>query len=237
MAGNEDLFRTVKFGGYDKDEVEEGITKIKDEAQAEINRLTGVVRDRESELAKAKQRLDGKSAQVDQLECDIKDKYQSYIDNYENIGKLVFDAQVRADRIVRDAKDEKGRILESAKLEAEKYVASAQTEVDKKVDEGRKKYTAIQEEITTTVALMNQVQRQFMESCKNVHALMNSLPSNLADAYDDDDDNYLTAADALRTNGAATNAEVSSTQQLDSIAETIRKIDADEQDTQDMPRQ
>ena len=31
------------------------------------------------------------------MEEDIKEKYQKYIDNYESIGKLVFEAQLKSD--------------------------------------------------------------------------------------------------------------------------------------------
>ena len=54
-------------------------------------------------------------------------------------------------------------------------------EIDDKLLEGKKKYVAVQEEMNEIVQLINQAQRRFMASYKEVHQIISTMPSSLND--------------------------------------------------------
>lgn len=183
-----DLFRKTLMGGYDKEDVAEGITKMKDEAYAEKTRLMNTIKEKDKQIEELTKKLEQREEKINALEQDIEEKYQTYVENYESIGRLVFEAQLRADRIIEEANEQKEQILEQAQEAAQKCIESVQKEVDEKLLEGRKKYAAVQEELNGTVDLMNQVQRRFMESCKSIHNLVSTMPESLQDLEDDMDE-------------------------------------------------
>ncbi len=100
-----------------------------------------------------------KEQQIEHYKKDISEKYQQYIDNYESIGRLVYESQVRSDNMIRAAEKKRDEILAEADTEAERRVLSVQTEVDEKLAEGKKKYIAVQDELNDIVELINQVQQ------------------------------------------------------------------------------
>ena len=211
MAG-EELFRTTRIGGFDKENVLEQFQKLKDDAAQERNRLQAEIRQKEERIQELTRKLENKQDEIDRLERDIREKYQSYIDNYDTISRLVFDAEVRSKKIIgdaegksreivdsaqgksqeiiRDAEDqsreiadkaqqEKNQILEQAREAARGCLEDVQTKVDEKLAEGKKRYMAVQEELTDIVDLLNQVQRRFMQSYKAVHTIISSAPDTL----------------------------------------------------------
>lgn len=187
-ANGGDLFKTTLMGGYDKEDVAEGIKKLKDEAYAEKTKLLGTIKERDKKISELMEKVSHKEMRIEELERDIREKYQSYIDNYDSIGRLVYDAQVRANTIIKDADEQGARIIEQAQEAAQKCLESVQSEVDERLSEGKKKYIAVQEELNETVELINQVQRRFMESCKVVHRIVSTMPVSIQDMEEDMDD-------------------------------------------------
>lgn len=183
--GNEEMFKTTLMGGFDKDDVLRQVQKMKDEAYAEKSKLLLVLKGKDKKIAELTNRMALKEAEIERLERDIREKYQSYIDNYEMISQLVFDAKVRSDRMISEAKAESERILGEAQATAQKCLDSVQHEVDDKLSEGKKKYVAVQEELNDIVELINQVQRRFMQSYKSVHAIVSAMPESLQDLEDE----------------------------------------------------
>ena len=83
-----EMFKTTLMGGYDKEEVQELIQKLKDEmAEIQVNYKKQIA-DRDTKIAELQKRIELKEAYQARMEEDIKEKYQKYIDNYESIGKL-----------------------------------------------------------------------------------------------------------------------------------------------------
>ena len=183
--GNEEMFKTTLMGGFDKDDVLRQVQKMKDETYAEKSKLLLVLKGKDKKIAELNAKLEQKNAEIERLEKDIREKYQSYIDNYDMISQLVFDARVRSDRMISDAKAESARILSEAQATAQKCLDSVQHEVDEKLSEGKKKYVAVQEELNDIVELINQVQRRFMQSYKSVHAIVSTMPESLQDLEDE----------------------------------------------------
>lgn len=180
--------------GFDKDEVLEYVQKQQTEAEARIATLERDVRKRDRIISELKNRIVLKDEQVDRLEKDISTKYQKYIDNYRQIGDLVYESRLQADRIVAEANAEADRILANADLEGKRRVRSVQAEVDAKLNDGKQKYLAVQDEMNEIVEMFNQMQRKFMQSYKEVHEIIQSMPASLdelggnaGDGADEDD--------------------------------------------------
>ncbi len=67
--------------------------------------------EKDARIAELQKRIELKEDYQARLEEDIKEKYQKYIDNYESIGKLVFEAQVKADTLEKETKEKCDKML------------------------------------------------------------------------------------------------------------------------------
>ena len=182
--GEHEMFKTSLMGGYDKEEVQELIQKMKDEmAEVQVNYRKQLA-ERDERIAELQKRIELKDAYQARMEEDIKEKYQKYIDNYESIGKLVFEAQLKSDSMQKEAEEKCNKTIAEAEAEAKRRVESVQSEIDDKLLEGKKKYLAVQEEMNGIVELINQAQKRFMSSYKEVHQIINSMPTSLNDIED-----------------------------------------------------
>lgn len=195
MAENE-MFKTTLMGGYDKDEVHEQIQKMKDEMAEQQLMYRKQLAEKDSRIAELEKRIELKEASQEKLEADVRDKYQKYIDNYESIGRLVFEAQLRADAMVKeteekcsakleDAEEKCGAMLRDAEAQARQKVESVEKEIEEKLQEGRKKYQAVQEETNSIVELINQAQKRFMSSYREVHQIISNMPTAISDMGDE----------------------------------------------------
>ena len=180
-----EMFKTTLMGGYDKEEVQEQIQRLKDEMAENEETLKKQLAEKEARIAELQKRIELKEYYQARLEEDIKEKYQKYIDNYESIGKLVFEAQVKADTMEKETREKCEKMLQDAEEEAKRKVESVQAEIDDKLMEGKKKYLAVQEEMNGIVELINQAQKRFMSSYKEVHHIISSMPTSLNDLEED----------------------------------------------------
>ena len=139
-----EMFKTTLMGGYDKEEVQEQIQKLKDEMAESQENYKKQLADKDARIAELQKRIELKEDYQARLEEDIREKYQKYIDNYESIAKLVFEAQVKADTLERETKEKCEKMLQDAEEEARRKVESVQSEIDDKLLEGKKKYLAVQ---------------------------------------------------------------------------------------------
>ena len=135
-----------------------------------------IIQARDREIEDLKKKLNERDAEIEQLKADIRDKYQSYIDNYESIGSLVYDAKIRSEQMIRDAEEQRRAILESADQEAKQKIDDVQIEIDKRIDEGEQRYKTVEEELQGILGMINQVQKKFMESYRSIKGIVRDLP-------------------------------------------------------------
>lgn len=180
-----EMFKTSLMGGYDKEEVQELIQKLKDEMADQQAAYKRQLAEKDAKIAELQKRIDLKDSYQVRMEENIKEKYQKYIDNYESIGRLVFEAQLKAEGMEKDAEQRCTEMIEEAEAEAKRRVEAVQSEIDDKLREGKKKYIAVQEEMNGIVELINQAQRRFMSSYKEVHQIISSMPTSLNDIEDE----------------------------------------------------
>ena len=106
VMGEHELFKTTIMGGFDKEDVLEQVQRMKDEAASEQLRLKKLISEKDAKIAELMKRIELKDAHQERLEMEIHEKYQKYIDNYESIGKLVFDAQLKSDAMIKEGRGE-----------------------------------------------------------------------------------------------------------------------------------
>jgi cell division septum initiation protein DivIVA len=200
------LFKQV-LKGFDKDEVLAYIDKQDEENSKTVAALEKEIKRRDRIIGELKNRIVAKDEQVDRLQDDIRNKYQKYIDNYNQIGDLVYESKMKSDQILSDAHVQANKVLADADEEAKRRVTGVQGEIDAKLTDGKKKYLAVQDEMNEIVDLFNQMQRKFMQSYKEVHEIIQSMPASLDDInissaeeddYDDDTDTIRTFSFELR---------------------------------------
>ncbi len=213
MAENEELFKTTAFGGYDKEEVQIEIRKMKENARAErsqmmldleetkhsLEAVRNELSGKDQQIAELKEALAAKDRELAEMERTIREKYQSYVDNYDTIGSLVYEAKIRAKQITRESEEEKERILEEAKTEAgrirteaegviRQQLQAAQEEIDQRNMTGKVQYEAVQEELNSVLEIFRQVQKQVMNSYRSIQTIASSRkPFDLLDAGEEQD--------------------------------------------------
>lgn len=190
------MFKTVLVKGFDKDDVLEYIKKMQDETYAKEAEFAKALKEKDAKIEELNKRIALKEEQKERLENEIEQKYKKYIDNYDRIGRLVFEAELKADAIAQEAQKKADALIEEAQKKADEILANAEdhanvrsVEVEKEINErlaeGKKKYLAVQEEMNGIVELINQAQKRFMASYKDVHKIIQSMPSSLSDIEDE----------------------------------------------------
>lgn len=195
--GDYEMFKTTLMGGFDKDDVMQKVEELKDSAFREKKRLEKEVKERDEKIAELSRRLELKEAQKEKLEQDVTEKYQKYVDNYDKIGSLIFNAQIQADAMLKEAETKRDEMLKKAQEEADarraeaereatERIARVQDEINEKLADGKKKYIAVQDEMNDIVELINQAQKRFMSSYKEVHRIITTMPDSLCDLTETD---------------------------------------------------
>ena len=191
---SEEQFKTTLMGGYDKDDVQSQFKMLKDSMQSEKNKLLDEIDELKKSIEEKDALIDEKSAEIERLNKDITEKYQGYIDNYDTIGRIVYETRIKSDKMLSDASDKKDRILSDADSTAKEMISKAQSDVDRTLADGRRRYNVLQDEINELIGLVNQVQHKFMKSFKAIHAISDTMAEDaygsfdMDDSFDEDDD-------------------------------------------------
>lgn len=184
---NEEQFKTTIMGGYDKEDVQNQFKMLKDNMYSEKNKLLDEVDELRKTIDEKDAVIREKNAEIEKLNKNITEKYQSYIDNYDTIGKIVYEMRIKSDSMIADANRQKEKIISEAEDVAKEKIANAQAEADKTLADGQRRYNVLQEEINELIALVNQVQHKFMKSFKAIHEISNTMSEDSDDSFDMDD--------------------------------------------------
>ena len=114
------------------------------------------------------------------------------MDNYEKIGSIILNAQIQADEMIskaqkqceemlKETEKQAAKMREDADREARARIDQVQKEVNETLADGKKKYIAVQDEMNEIVELINQAQKRFMSSYKEVHRIVSTMPDSLRD--------------------------------------------------------
>ncbi|MGX8704078.1 MAG: hypothetical protein ACSW75_03245 [Lachnospiraceae bacterium] len=178
------------FRGFDRGEVLEFLQKQEKQHREEKERAEREIRLRDKAIAELKLRLTRKEEELVHVQEDIERKYKPYISNYEQIGELVYQSKVRSEEALVKAREEADRIVSEGREKAERAVREAEERAKKraeiaegivadKVAEGKKKYLRIQTEMNTIIDIVNEAQRRFIQSYKDIHQTIQNVPNRL----------------------------------------------------------
>lgn len=120
------MFKTA-LKGFDKDEVLVYVQQLKDEMNQAKSESEKAINERDKIIRDLKNRLVQKDEQRTQLENEIETKYKKYKDNFDKIGRLVFDAQLQSEQVISEAKAQADKSVEEAQSVAEKTLTEARS--------------------------------------------------------------------------------------------------------------
>ena len=186
MENYNEEFKTTLMGGYDKDDVHAKFKALNDESYAKRSKMALEIEKQMKLIEEKDEIIAQKNEQIDKLKKDIEEKYQSYIDNYDTIGKIVYETRIQSEKKIQDAQAEADKIIKEANEKAQLSTDKAQLDVDRKLAEGKRKYNVLQEEINELIQLVNQVQHKFMQSFKAIHEISGAMNDDNA-GYDMDE--------------------------------------------------
>lgn len=233
----EEMFKTTLMGGFDKDDVQEKVQKMKDETAQQQLAFKKEIEEKEQKIAELQKRLELKEANQERLERDIQEKYQKYVDNYETIGRVALEAQLRADKMIEETQEKCDKMVADAEAEAKQKIADAELEIDGKLLDGKKKYLALQEEMSQIVDLINSAQKHFADSYNEVHKIIDAMPTSFAEmegvesellpeAEKEETEVEIETETELETEADTEEAETEETQDIEPLDEEDEDLDA-----------
>lgn len=231
----EEMFKTTLMGGFDKDDVQEKVQKMKDETAQQQLAFKKEIEEKEQKIAELQKRLELKEANQERLERDIQEKYQKYVDNYETIGRVALEAQLRADKMIEETQEKCDKMVADAEAEAKQKIANAELEIDGKLLDGKKKYLALQEEMSQIVDLINSAQKHFADSYNEVHKIIDAMPTSFAEMEGvesellpeaEKEETEVEIETELETEADTEEAETEETQDIEPLDEEDEDLDA-----------
>ena len=146
----------------------------------------------------AREKVDTANAQAQKTVSEADAKAQTTVKDADAKAKqTVAEADSRAKLTLDDANRKAQKKLDDADAEAKRRVESVESVIDAKLTDGRKRYSAVHDEMNDIVRMFNQIQRKFMQSYKEVHEIINSMPEAFDDADLNDEDDLDEEADEL----------------------------------------
>lgn len=181
---NFEEIKTTLMGGYDKEDVQNKINSLIDKYETEASKKDKEIEELKKSVSEKDEQISAKNSEIDKLNKDIGEKYQGYIDNYNTIGKIVYETRIQSEKTLDDARIKGESIIAEANKKAQLSIDKAQEEVDKRISEGKKKYDVLQEEINELLQLVNQVQHKFMQSFKAIHEISGAMNDENGSEFD-----------------------------------------------------
>lgn len=181
---NFEEIKTTLMGGYDKEDVQNKISSLIDKYETEASKKDKEIEELKKSVSEKDEQISAKNSEIDKLNKDIGEKYQGYIDNYNTIGKIVYETRIQSEKTLDDARIKGESIIAEANKKAQLSIDKAQEEVDKRISEGKKKYDVLQEEINELLQLVNQVQHKFMQSFKAIHEISGAMNDEDGSEFD-----------------------------------------------------
>lgn len=170
----------------------------------------------------AREKVDTANAQAQKTVSEADAKAQTTVKDADAKAKqTVAEADSRAKLTLDDANRKAQKKLDDADAEAKRRVESVESVIDAKLTDGRKRYSAVHDEMNDIVRMFNQIQRKFMQSYKEVHEIINSMP----EAFDDAD---LNDEDDLDDEGDDDLRAISTGFSLDDLDEEADELDLDD---------
>ena len=179
---------SIEIKGYSKDEVDAYIDGMEEDQKKKIARIEEASREKDRVIAELRRRVALKEQQRETLEYQIETKYKKYIENYDKIASLVYDAEVRADETMKAAHEKEQKILAEADAEAKRRVDAVEEQVRAAMEDGQAQYRKIWSEIRALADILDRAEGKFTGSKVEVSEILRELPPRIEFAADGTED-------------------------------------------------
>ena len=195
---NEDQFKSARKGGYDKEDVDQQFFEIKEAAAEEKNRLSEQLEMKDSQLEELRKIVKKQQTEIDTMKQDIAEKYQSYIDNYDTIGRIIYDSHVQAkkvvdeanqehDQIIAQAQEKAGQIIEEARLNATADALREKQSLEAQIERCKKDYAIISDKISQLLRKVDDMQKEFNTTVDSINSIADSEDFSTMNSFDFED--------------------------------------------------
>lgn len=195
---NEDQFKSARKGGYDKEDVDQQFFEIKEAAAEEKNRLSEQLEMKDSQLEELRRIVKKQQTEIDTMKQDIAEKYQSYIDNYDTIGRIIYDSNVQAkkvvdeanqehDQIIAQAQEKAGQIIEEARLNATADALREKQSLEAQIERCKKDYAIISDKISQLLRKVDDMQKEFNTTVHSINSIADSEDFSTMNSFDFED--------------------------------------------------
>ncbi len=179
---------SIEIKGYSKEEVDAYIDGMEEDQKKKIARIEEASREKDRVIAELRRRVALKEQQRETLEYQIETKYKKYIENYDKIASLVYDAEVRADETMKAAHEKEQKILAEADAEAKRRVDAVEEQVRAAMEDGQAQYRKIWSEIRALADILDRAEGKFTGSKVEVSEILRELPPRIDFAADSTED-------------------------------------------------
>ncbi|MBQ6544933.1 MAG: hypothetical protein IJL72_04270 [Lachnospiraceae bacterium] len=179
---------SIEIKGYSKEEVDAYIDGMEEDQKKKIARIEEASREKDRVIAELRRRVALKEQQRETLEYQIETKYKKYIENYDKIASLVYDAEVRADETMKAAHEKEQKILAEADAEAKRRVDAVEEQVRAAMEDGQAQYRKIWSEIRALADILDRAEGKFTGSKVEVSEILRELPPRIDFAADSAED-------------------------------------------------
>jgi len=181
----EDQFKSARKGGYDKEDVEQQFFEIKEAAAEEKSKLEEQLAMKDSQLEELRRVVKSQQTEIDTMKQNIAEKYQSYIDNYDTIGRIIYDSNIQAKKIVEDASREHdsiiaqanekaGQIMEEARLSATANALREKQTLEAQIERCRKDYAIMSDKVSQLLRKLDDMQLEFNATVRSINSIADS---------------------------------------------------------------
>ena len=200
-------FKTAVFGGYNKDDVDDQISKLLYEAKGEANELARKLEKQEAakeEMEKElRQQLSKKEVECSRLRtlvelsqkeqasmekelerikaesAGLEADYHKYKEDYLSISKQLVDAQKRADQMLTEAAARQKELTARTEKELLKKKEKVNREIEDCINEGETQYEKLHIKMQEILSIMNNTQARFLNAYKDMQRVIESAPDQL----------------------------------------------------------
>ena len=206
----EDQFKSARKGGYDKEDVEQQFFEIKEAAAEEKNKLNEQLAMKDSQLEELRRVVKNQQTEIDTMKQDISEKYQSYIDNYDTIGRIIYDSNIQAKKIVEDANNEHdaiiaqanekaAQIMEEARLSATANALREKQTLEAQVERCRKDYAIMSDKVSQLLRKLDDMQLEFNATVRSINSIADSEDFSTKNSFGFEDFSEEAADEAFDT--------------------------------------
>lgn len=182
---NEDQFKVARKGGYDKEDVDQQFFEIKEAAAEEKNKLNEQLEMKDSQLAELRRVVKSQQTEIDTMKQNIAEKYQSYIDNYDTIGRIIYDSNIQAkkivdeansehDSIIAQANDKAAQIMEEARLNATADALREKQTLEAQIERCKKDYAIMSDKVSQLLRKLDDMQLEFNATVRSINSIADS---------------------------------------------------------------